>query len=428
MRYIFIVILICFKLILSGQKLTVDESDFFYQIAPVYDFKQSIVSLTFDDGYENQFTVGMPILKDRNMPATFYLITDRIDSLTKSLICNNLTNIFEIGSHTATHHDLVKIGNAEAKKELSDSKAFLQENFGINAGLTMSYPGGIYNNSVKQIVKGMFFAARSSDPGYNSLNILDRFAIRTQSFDMNTKANRANQWVDYAIQNHLWLVEKIHGINNTGYSPVDSKVLIEHLDYIKATEDNIWVATISDVIKYIDESKSTKIECELCNDTVYKIRINDFMDDIVYNQPLSIKIKIPANWENISIASLNDFKTENLNNSKFILFNALPDNQQITIRPKSISAPKKETGFRLVYLSANPLFDNVRLSLEIFDTKDIDIVLCDINGKLLIQQKEKAVSGVVDLNFDTSGLSKGMYFLRVSNKGGDLVIKRLVKI
>ena len=426
--YIILLILISLSFNLRAQRLTVDNSNFFYQISPIYDFKQSIISLTFDDGYITQFTVALPLLKERNIPATFYVITNRLDSVTKSLISDNISEEFEIGSHTVTHADLVKIGNEDAKMELLNSHTFLQRNFGVNAGLTMSYPWGIYNSSVEQIAKSIYLAARSTDVGYNSLYTFDRYALKMQNFDKQTGAYRANPWVDFAIANHLWLVEMIHGINNAGYSPIDAKVLTEHLDYIANVKDKIWCSTISSVIKYIDESKNTEIKCDICTDSVYKLRIDDFLDDSIYNQPLSVRIKVPDNWDSIWISNSEKINTEYYNKSKFILFNALPDNQLLIIRPKLTSIPEKNSGIRLVYLTANPFFDNIKLAIEVFDQRDIDIILCDMNGKLLIHQKEKNAFGAINLFFDTFGISNGVYFLRVSSDRGDLIIKKLVKI
>jgi len=427
-RYYLIIALSFSQISLFAQKMIIDNSDFFYQIAPVYNFKQSILSLTFDDGYINQFSIGIPILKEKKIPATFYIITDAIDSLTKGLILSNLSNDYEIGSHTATHPDLVKIGNAEADKELLNSKLFLQKYFGVNSGLTMAYPWGIYNSSVKQIAKNYYLAARSTDVGYNSFYSLDRYALKMQNFDKRTGVYKANLWVDYAMKNKLWLIEMIHSINDAGYWSLSYNSLNEHLDYIKTFENDIWCSTIENVIKYKDESKSAKILCDLCNDTIYKIRINDFMDDSVYNQPLSIRIKVPDNWDSISISNNEKIKTEYNNKSKFILFNALPDNQELTIRPGLISAPEKESGIRLVYLSANPFFDNIKLAIEVFGQRDLDIVLCDMNGKLMIHYNEKAVNGVINFLFDTSEINPGIYFLRVNSSGSDYIIKKLVKI
>jgi hypothetical protein len=220
----------------------------------------------------------------------------------------------------------------------------------------------------------------------------------------------------------------IHGINNVGYSPIDSSVLTEHLDYIKKVEDNIWCSTVSNVIKYIDESKNAEIKCDICNDTVYKIRINDYLDDSIYNQPLSVRVKVPTNWDSIWISNGEKIKTEFYNKSKFILFNALPNNHLITIRPGSKSAPKNESGIRLVYLSENPFFDHIQLSLDVLDTRDIDVVLCDMSGRILAHQKEKSAIGVVNLFFDTNEIKSGLYLIRIRSDDKDIYIRKMIKI
>jgi peptidoglycan/xylan/chitin deacetylase (PgdA/CDA1 family) len=406
----------------------VDNSDLFYQIAPLYDFKKSIVSLSFDDGSINQFLIALPLLKEKEIPATFYVITDFVDSTIKSILLNNLSKDYEIGSHTVSHPDLIKIGGENAKMELLNSRSFLKYNFGVNAGLTMSYPWGIYNSQIQQIAKSIYLAARSTDPGYNSLNSLNRYALKTLSFDKRIRAVDADQWIDYAIQNNLWLIEMIHGINNIGYSPIYSQELEEHLDYINNVKDKIWCSTVSNVIKYIDESQKAEVECDLCNDTVYKIRLNDLLDDSIYNQPLSLRIKVPGNWDSISVSGVDKFKSEYNNKSQFILFNALPDNKEITIKPGLITVPVMEKGIRLVYLSANPFNFNIRLSVEVLDTRDIDVVLCDVNGKILSHQSEKSVCGVINIFFDTFDLANGLYILRVSSMNKNYLIEKLIRI
>lgn len=418
----------CTWISLKAQEVTIDKSNFFYQISPFYNFKQSIVSLTFDDGSANQFKIGIPVLKERNLPATFYVITDFIDSVSKSILLENFSKNLEIGSHTLTHPDLTKIGKANAEKELRNSQSYLQREFGINAGLTFCYPWGIFNNSVKQLVKSLYIAARSTDVGYNSIKILDRFALKMQNFDKSVNVSTANKRVDYAIKNHLWLIEMIHGINNIGYAPLDSAALVEHLDYIKTVESKIWCSTVSGVIKYIDESENTTVKCDFCDDTVYRIRINDFMDDSIYDQPLSVRIKVPNYWDNIWISNSEIVNTEFINNSKFILFNALPDNKPITIRPKLITAPEKNSGTQLVFLSINPFIDDIHLALEAFEQSDIDIMLCDISGKVLIHRKENAVLGVINISFNTSKMGRGAYFLRVNSSHGEQIVKKLMKV
>lgn len=412
---------------LHAQRLIIDNSNFFYQISPIYDFKKSIVSLTFDDGYLSQFKTALPLLKSRNLPATFYVITGNIDSTIKNLILENVSTDYEIGSHSVTHPDLSKISDADVYKELFDSKTYLKKYFGINSGLTMSYPYGVYTPSILQITKSMYLAARTTDPGYNSFYLLNRYALKAYGFDDKTGITRANSRIDYAIKNHLWLVEMIHAIDNGTYLSLDSVTLSEHLDYIVNSIDNIWCSNVGNVIKYFDESEKAKVECDLCNDTIYKIRLNDLLNDSIYNQPLSLRIKVPGNWDSISITGINKFRTEYNNKSKFILFNALPDNKEIILRPVSITVPVPEKRINVVYLSANPFIDKIQLTVEVLDQQDLDIILCDMNGKLLAHQNKKKVVGVINMLFDTSGISKGIYFLRVNTSGGDSIKRKMVK-
>ncbi len=427
-KYYLIIMLSISEINLQAQKLTADNSNFFYQISPMFDFKKSIVSLTFDDGYPSQFRIALPLLKKRNLSATFYVITGNIDSTIKSLIQENVSADYEIGSHSVTHPDLSKISNAEVDRELLDSKTYLKKYYGINAGLTMSYPYGVYSSSIIHMAQSIYMAARSTDPGYNSFYSLNRFALRAYGFDDKTGINRANLRINFAIQNHLWLVEMIHAIDNGTYLSLDSTTLSDHLDYIENAEQDIWCSNVENVIKYFDESKRAQVECDLCNDTIYKIRLNDYLNDSIYNQPLSLRIKVPGNWDSVSISGINKFRTEYNNKSKFILFNALPDNKEITVRPVSITEPIPENGIRVVYMSANPFIDKIQLSLEVLDQQDLDIILCDMNGTLLAHQSKKSVVGVINLLFDTSGISKGVYFLRVNSSGGDSIRRRMVKI
>jgi len=411
-----------------SQKLDIDNFGFFYQIAPIFEFKQGVVSLTFDDGSRNQFDIGIPLLKEKGLLATFYLITNFIDSLTQSKLIKENSSEFEFGSHTATHPDLIKIGISGDNREFSESQSFLKRTFGLNAGFTMSYPWGIYNNSVKQIASEYFMAARTTDPGYNSFYSLNRYELRTQGFGHHSSAYQANMWVNYAIQNKLWLVEMIHGINDIGYSPVDSSVLSEHFDYIVNAEDKVWCSTVSNVIKYLDESKNAIVECDFCDDSVYNIRVDDFMDDSVYNQQITLRIKIPSFWDKVSISDIENFRTEVINKSKFVFFNVLPDNKRHSITPISLSSSEAEPGIKIVYLSANPFMDNIRFSLEFFEETDIEITLSNLNGQLLIQQMEKSANGVINMYFETSGIAKGIYLLRVTSSRGDCIFKKLVKV
>jgi peptidoglycan/xylan/chitin deacetylase (PgdA/CDA1 family) len=413
---------------INAQKLTTTSYGFFYRISPVYQFKQSIVTLSFDDSYLNQFKVGIPILKEHGLPATFYVITGTIDSSTKKLIDDNITGDFEIGSHSVSHPDLEKVPFDEVRRQMLDSKIFLKENFGPYAALTFCYPYGSYNNGIKQLAKEYYMAARSTDVGYNSLIYWDRYALKMQGFDKNTELSQANQWIDFSIKNHLWLIEMIHGIDGNGYSPIDSKTLSAHLDYIKQNEDNVWCATVSNVIKYFIESEASRVFCDECTDTVYNIRVNDFLDDSVYNQPLSVRIKVPTDWQNIVVSDTNNTKIDYNISDYFVLLNVLPDNKEWIIRPGTTTVSNNKSGIELVFLGPNPFTRNIKISLETFNAQDINAYLFNLDGKLVLHEGAKSVTGIINFTFYTASIPDGLYILKVEGSRGERIIKKLVKI
>ncbi len=411
-----------------AQDLYIDKSGLCYQIAPVYNYKLGIVSLTFDDGSPNQFTIGIQSLKERNLPASFYLITDLIDSVTENILNTVFDSNYEIGSHTVKHRDLVNISAIDAQLELLNSQAFLNEHFGVNSGLTLSYPWGNYNSSVKKLAKEIYIAARSTRVGYNSIYSLDRYALRMQCFDKKTGLGNANSWVDYAIRNKKWLIEMIHGIDGIGFSPVDHQVLTDHLDYIKKLEDKLWCTSVSNVIKYIDESAKAKIYSLSSNDSVFVIKIDDNLDDSIYNQPLTFRVKVPDSWDGIKISNGETIRSEVINGSKFFLFNALPDNTLLTIKPAFIDETKNEPETRLVYLSENPFTDHINLTVEVFHPENLEIILSDLSGKIMVHQRISSDKGLVNFFFNTSNLGRGVYIIKVFSNNGNLMQKKINKI
>lgn len=127
--------------------LTLDELYSYFQKKLTVPDKA--VVLTFDDGYEDNYTAMYPILKKYGMKATVFVITGTIDKdpnyLTSSQLKEMAKDGFDIESHTVTHRDLNTLSNAEQLRELKDSKEQLEKilNKKINY---VAYPSGKYNN------------------------------------------------------------------------------------------------------------------------------------------------------------------------------------------------------------------------------------------------------------------------------------------
>lgn len=77
------------------------------------------VILTFDDGYEDNYTEMLPILEEYGMKATVYVITNQIGQpgyLTWDQLRAMQVRGIEIGSHTANHDPLTSDGRSKAAR------------------------------------------------------------------------------------------------------------------------------------------------------------------------------------------------------------------------------------------------------------------------------------------------------------------------
>ncbi|HEY1481368.1 MAG TPA: polysaccharide deacetylase family protein [Candidatus Acidoferrum sp.] len=107
------------------------------------------VVITFDDGYRDIFTDGLPILKQCGFTATIFLATDRIhelpmrfegvDYLTWQDVRELHKEGMNFGSHTVTHPDLRSMEPEQLDYELGYSKEVIEQKLGIAIN-SFSYP------------------------------------------------------------------------------------------------------------------------------------------------------------------------------------------------------------------------------------------------------------------------------------------------
>lgn len=117
---------------------------------------QKPIAITFDDGYEDFYTVAFPILKRYKVKATIYVIVNFLDypnyMTSKQLEEIADSDLIEIGSHTLNHVYLKTANKKVVEKEISESKKKL-ESFIKKEVKSFAYPYGAFSEEAKEIVE-----------------------------------------------------------------------------------------------------------------------------------------------------------------------------------------------------------------------------------------------------------------------------------
>jgi len=166
------------------------------------------VSITFDDGLESVYTQAWPVLARYGFPATVFLVAGRcgLDNawpgqpagihreslLSWEQVQELHRHGIQIGAHTLDHPRLDLLPQEEAKRQIVDSKAIIEEQLGHPVRL-FAYPYGRHTPTARQIVSSLYSGACTARPGLVS---------------MSSKAWTLGR-IDIAYVNHLFLFRRL---------------------------------------------------------------------------------------------------------------------------------------------------------------------------------------------------------------------------
>lgn len=145
------------------------------QLAKRLEAGQSVdkyVALSFDDGYKNNYSVVLPLLKKYDAKGSFFVINKDMGDdihMNEAEIKELIANGMELGSHTYSHNPLAKIDEKYLVWELDTSRFWLKKKFDGYIVRTLAYPNGSYNEKViSEAQRYGFYRALTGRVGINT--------------------------------------------------------------------------------------------------------------------------------------------------------------------------------------------------------------------------------------------------------------------
>lgn len=135
------------------------------------------VVITFDDGYEDNFSKAFPLLKKYGFKATIYIVLNRFEQNwatdkdlnqssnelnSEKMLSNEQikemidSGLIEIGSHTLDHVNLPKLAFNEKIIQIKESKEKIEEIFNITCK-SFAYPFGFFDKDSVKIVEDLSY-------------------------------------------------------------------------------------------------------------------------------------------------------------------------------------------------------------------------------------------------------------------------------
>lgn len=222
------------------------------------DWPNGVVSITFDDGYANQYTQGRAKMDQYGFPGTAFIIKDALGSSGTYMTLAQAQKLeayngWEIAAHSYTLADhngfFTALSDAALEANLYKMKAWLVAN-GFRGVDLFAWPGGKYLAAQEAVAAGYFSVRRTiNDSRYECVPPSNAGRLLTKMYvTASTTTATITAAIDAAYTNKAWLILVFHGIDDSAqtwptYSIANFGTVIDYLN-----TKGIPVRTVGDVM------------------------------------------------------------------------------------------------------------------------------------------------------------------------------------
>ena len=261
-------------------------------VVPFFQGKKAALSLTFDDGLQEHYTLLRPELNRRGLRATFAIIGSKIGGVMHSsqdkamgisgtpcmdwdMVRQLVADGHEIGSHGWEHRNVTRLSAEQLRHEVQFNDSVIEEQTGC---FPISY----------------FYPGNQKDSAAIAFCESGRVGSRTFQTSIGAKKDTdgLRKWLDNLIEWGEWGVGMTHGIAVRYDHFADPQTLWTFLDNVVVSQDSLWVAPFAEVSAYVRERDSISLNVLQNGRNIVIIPDCPFHADL-YNQPLTLVANLP---------------------------------------------------------------------------------------------------------------------------------------
>ena len=258
--------------------------------------------------------------------------------LTWDMVKTHVAEGHEFASHMVTHPYTCALDDVNLKYELEKSREEILKRIGIRYTFSAELPYGVQDKRALEFAHKLYPALRNSMPEEYVLELhrsnrqspIDdnhEYVFWERGIVSNTTMEQMNGWVDTtAMQDNIWLVTVIHGIEGIGWEPLTSQTIETHFSYIKSKENDLWVATFADASRYIQTRMNTTVSASQKGETI-NIRLTNSLNKKLYDIPLTLKTYVNPEWKEVNVKqgkSVAKVTVQHEGSAAFVMYQAMP--------------------------------------------------------------------------------------------------------
>ena len=151
-------------------------------------------------------------------------------------------------------------------------------------------------------------------------------------------------WTDYidsAADNGAFACFCLHDIEANDYKGSNHHIYQAQADMLfgyACERDDLWIATFDEAVIYYSEWSTANLEAITYRDESVTVRLTDAERDDIYDHPLTVKVDIPDNWEEVSVTQNETeqrYTVVHTDDGSYVYVDIVPDVGDALIKPIS---------------------------------------------------------------------------------------------